>query len=173
MIAAALLNGKKVLFVAEKMAALEVVKRRLDRAGLGQFCLELHSHKTHKRKVLDDINARLVSQATMPTMEEIDAQILRYEDLKQQLNEYAALINNQWAQTGKTIHQILSGATRYRHKLDIDATALHIENLSGKQLDKVTQLRLRDQIVEFSRIYKEVREQVGLMQKYMSTLGAV
>ncbi|MGP0745453.1 cell division protein FtsK, partial [Escherichia coli] len=56
---------------------------------------------------------------------------------------------------------ILSGATRYRHKLDIDATALHIENLSGKQLDKVTQLRLRDQIVEFSRIYKEVREQVG------------
>ncbi len=46
------------------------------------------------------------------------------EDLKQQLNEYAALINNQWAQTGKTIHQILSGATRYRHKLDIDATAL-------------------------------------------------
>ena len=161
LIAAALLNGKKVLFVAEKMAALEVVKRRLDRAGLGQFCLELHSHKTHKRKVLDDINARLVSQATMPTMEEIDAQILRYEDLKQQLNEYAALINNQWAQTGKTIHQILSGATRYRHKLDIDATALHIENLSGKQLDKVTQLRLRDQIVEFSRIYKEVREQVG------------
>ncbi|WP_159189817.1 AAA domain-containing protein, partial [Escherichia coli] len=93
LIAAALLNGKKVLFVAEKMAALEVVKRRLDRAGLGQFCLELHSHKTHKRKVLDDINARLVSQATMPTMEEIDAQILRYEDLKQQLNEYAALIN--------------------------------------------------------------------------------
>ncbi|MGZ9927702.1 DUF4011 domain-containing protein, partial [Escherichia coli] len=92
--------GKKVLFVAEKMAALEVVKRRLDRAGLGQFCLELHSHKTHKRKVLDDINARLVSQATMPTMEEIDAQILRYEDLKQQLNEYAALINNQWAQPG-------------------------------------------------------------------------
>ncbi|MFW8194336.1 AAA domain-containing protein, partial [Klebsiella pneumoniae] len=53
LIAAALLNGKKVLFVAEKMAALEVVKRRLDRAGLGQFCLELHSHKTHKRKVLD------------------------------------------------------------------------------------------------------------------------
>lgn len=161
LIAAALLNGKKILFVAEKMAALEVVKHRLDRAGLGQFCLELHSHKTHKRKVLDDINARLESQATMPTMEEFDARILRYEDLKQQLNKYAILINAQWEQTGKTIHQILSGATRYRHKLDIDATALHIENFSSKQLDKVTQLRLSDQVVEFSRIYKEVREQVG------------
>ena len=93
LIAAALLNGKKVLFVAEKMAALEVVKRRLDRAGLGEFCLELHSHKTHKRKVLEDIEARMMRQATMPTTEEIDAQITRYEELKRQLNEYAALIN--------------------------------------------------------------------------------
>ena len=161
LIAAALLNGKKVLFVAEKMAALEVVKRRLDRAGLGEFCLELHSHKTHKRKVLEDIEARMMRQATMPTTEEIDAQITRYEELKRQLNEYAALINTPWELTGRTIHQILSGATRYRHKLDIDATALHIENLSGKKLDKVAQLRLSDQVVEFSRIYKEVREQVG------------
>src|SRR5690606_9080393 len=46
LIAAALAQGKRVLFVAEKMAALEVVKKRLDRAGLGEFCLELHSHKT-------------------------------------------------------------------------------------------------------------------------------
>ena len=161
LIAAALLNGKKVLFVAEKMAALEVVKRRLDRAGLGEFCLELHSHKTHKRKVLEDIEARMMHQATMPTTEEIDAQITRYEELKRQLNEYAALINTPWELTGRTIHQILSGATRYRHKLDIDAKALHIENLSGKKLDKVAQLRLSDQVVEFSRIYKEVREQVG------------
>ncbi|MGL5845821.1 MAG: DUF4011 domain-containing anti-phage protein Hhe [Aeromonas veronii] len=161
LIAAALLNGKKVLFVAEKMAALEVVKHRLDRAGLGDFCLELHSHKTHKRKVLEDIAARIAHQSTIPTTEEIDARILRYEDLKQKLNEYAVLINTQWEKTGKTIHQILSGATRYRHKLDIDANALHIENFSGKKLDAVTRLRLSEQVVEFSRIYKEVREQVG------------
>ncbi|HCB1058942.1 TPA: DUF4011 domain-containing protein, partial [Klebsiella pneumoniae] len=59
LIAAAMLNGKKVLFVAEKLAALEVVKHRLDKAGLGDFCLELHSHKSHKRKVLEDIQKRL------------------------------------------------------------------------------------------------------------------
>lgn len=47
-IAAALAKGQRVLFVAEKIAALEVVKKRLDDAGLGEFCLELHSTKAKK-----------------------------------------------------------------------------------------------------------------------------
>lgn len=51
MIAAALHQGKTVLFVSEKLAALEVVKRNLDAVGLGEFCLELHSHKTRKQEV--------------------------------------------------------------------------------------------------------------------------
>lgn len=50
-IAAALHQGKTVLFVSEKLAALEVVKRNLDGVGLGEFCLELHSHKTRKQEV--------------------------------------------------------------------------------------------------------------------------
>ena len=44
-IAANLAKGKSVLFVAEKAAALDVVKKRLDEAGLGDFCFELHSTK--------------------------------------------------------------------------------------------------------------------------------
>ena len=51
--------GKKVLFVAEKMAALEVVKRRLDGLGLGNACLELHSHKANKKEVLQELSATL------------------------------------------------------------------------------------------------------------------
>jgi DNA replication protein DnaC len=49
LIAEAIGRGKKVLFVSEKMAALEVVKRRLDEVGLGVACLELHSHKTNTK----------------------------------------------------------------------------------------------------------------------------
>ncbi|MCH5147817.1 MAG: DUF4011 domain-containing protein [Clostridiales bacterium] len=45
-IANALESGKRVLFVAQKQAALQVVKRRLEYIGLGEFCLELHSGKT-------------------------------------------------------------------------------------------------------------------------------
>jgi hypothetical protein len=55
LIASAVMDGKKVLFVAEKMAALEVVKRRLDAIGLGPICLEMHSNKVQKRAVLDEL----------------------------------------------------------------------------------------------------------------------
>lgn len=48
LIGVALAEGKSVLFVAEKLVALEVVKKRLDEVGLGHFVLELHSHKTNK-----------------------------------------------------------------------------------------------------------------------------
>lgn len=52
-IANAIGNGKRVLFVAEKMAALSVVKKRLDDIGLGDFCLELHSKLTAKTDVAE------------------------------------------------------------------------------------------------------------------------
>lgn len=64
LIAAALAEGERVLFVAEKMAALEVVKKRLDEAGLGPFCLALHSTKASKREVL---NAVAVARAARDT----------------------------------------------------------------------------------------------------------
>ena len=51
-IAECLAEGKSVLFVAEKAAALEVVKRRLTECGLGDAVLELHSRKASKRIVL-------------------------------------------------------------------------------------------------------------------------
>ncbi len=53
-IAELLVAEKSVLFVSEKMAALEVVKNRLDKCGLGDFCLELHSRKAKKREVLQE-----------------------------------------------------------------------------------------------------------------------
>ena len=52
---AAVLDGKRVLFVAEKMAALNVVYSNFERIGLHQLCLELHSHKARKKVVLEDL----------------------------------------------------------------------------------------------------------------------
>jgi hypothetical protein len=57
-IANALAVGKRVLFLAEKQAALEVVKRRLDRAKLGDFCLELHSDKVSPKTVVASLASR-------------------------------------------------------------------------------------------------------------------
>ncbi|MBL8748030.1 MAG: DUF3320 domain-containing protein [Planctomycetes bacterium] len=55
LIAQALANEKRVLFVAEKRAALEVVQRRLDEVGLGPFCIELHSSKSGPKAVLQQL----------------------------------------------------------------------------------------------------------------------
>ena len=59
MIANALYEGKRVLFVAEKQAALSVVKKRLDGIGIGEFCLELHSNKANKTDVLQKLTTTL------------------------------------------------------------------------------------------------------------------
>lgn len=59
MIANALYHGKRVLFVAEKMAALEVVQSRLEKIGLAPFCLELHSNKVTKQHFLSQMNTAL------------------------------------------------------------------------------------------------------------------
>ncbi|MGH9941679.1 MAG: DUF3320 domain-containing protein [Pyrinomonadaceae bacterium] len=59
LIAQALAAGKSVLFVAEKMAALQVVHSRLVSAGLGEFCLELHSTKASKRTVMRELKVAL------------------------------------------------------------------------------------------------------------------
>mgnify|MGYP002519388082 CR=1 FL=1 len=62
MIANALYQGQSVLFVAEKMAALEVVQKRLESIGIGPFCLELHSNKARKKAVLEQL--RKVTEVT-------------------------------------------------------------------------------------------------------------
>ena len=55
-IAECLAQGKRVLFVAEKAAALEVVQRRLRERGPRRFpVLELHSRKTSKAAVLAEL----------------------------------------------------------------------------------------------------------------------
>ncbi|MDI6719820.1 MAG: DUF3320 domain-containing protein [Methanomicrobiales archaeon] len=85
-IAESLARGKSVLFVSEKMAALQVVKSRLDRAGLGEFCLELHSRKTNKRKVLEELRRTL--ETDLLREESFEAEIARLEGLKEELNGY-------------------------------------------------------------------------------------
>ena len=59
LIAHTLAQGKTVLFVSEKLAALEVVHRRLVNIGLGPFCLELHSSKAKKTEVVQQLGKAL------------------------------------------------------------------------------------------------------------------
>ena len=59
MISNALFHGRRVLFVAEKMAALQVVQNRLAKIGLAPFCLEMHSNKVTKSHLLKQLASTL------------------------------------------------------------------------------------------------------------------
>ncbi|MBO5576114.1 MAG: DUF4011 domain-containing protein [Ruminococcus sp.] len=86
LIANALYNGKSVLFVAEKMAALSVVQNRLAKIGLDPFCLELHSNKAQKRAVLSQLEKTFeVGHIKAPA--EYEAQAKRVHELRCSLNE--------------------------------------------------------------------------------------
>ena len=91
LIAELLAEGKSVLFVSEKMAALDVVKDRLTSVGLGKFVLELHSHKTRRKKFLKELekatNVRAKSDLN------IDQTIRKLETLRRQLDDYSQIIH--------------------------------------------------------------------------------
>ena len=114
LISAALHSGKKVLFLAEKMAALEVVKSRLDDAGLGDFVLELHSSKAHTRNLVKGLNSRIQSSSPNQPPTDIEPKIEQLESLKQQLNEYVAILNEPASKAGRTINEVLWAAQNRR-----------------------------------------------------------
>ncbi|MGY1488254.1 DUF4011 domain-containing anti-phage protein Hhe [Methylobacillus pratensis] len=159
LIAACIANGQKVLFVAEKMAALNVVKSRLDKAHLGDFCLELHSHKTNKLKILGDLATRLAKQDQYISPNNIDADIARYEDHKEKLNSYVAKVNSIWGNTGQSIHQILQKATRLREELNIKPERLLIEGINGETATSIRQSELIDYSKMLENIYIQVSKQ--------------
>ncbi len=103
LIAEAIANGKRVLFVAEKMAALEVVKRNLDKVGLGDACLELHSHKMNKKAVVDELKRTLdLSQPKMPAIEQ---RLERMRTDRDRLNCYCEAVNTPIGESGITPFQ--------------------------------------------------------------------
>lgn len=159
LIAACIGNGKSVLFVAEKMAALNVVKDRLDKVGLGDFCLELHSHKTNKQNILADLGSRLQNHGEYREPGAIAADIARFEDLRKKLSDYAELINSEWSNTSLTLHQIFNKATRYREQLSLDPATLRIEGIHGENLTQVRQKELYDQADMLGHIYQQVAAQ--------------
>lgn len=122
-IAQALGDGKRVLFVAEKMAALEVVKRRLDAIGLGDNCLELHSHKANKKAVLEEL-ARTHNLAR-PRSNVYGGDFEAYAKLRQELNAYCEALHAPLNKTGFTPYETVGKLTRLQRILaDVPLPAL-------------------------------------------------
>ncbi|MDR8016372.1 DUF3320 domain-containing protein [Ectopseudomonas guguanensis] len=105
-IIAELIGQKKtVLFVAEKMAALEVVKRRLDESHLGDAVLELHSHKATKQSVLKELGRTLDQGRPLTKVGEEDLASLK--ELQDALNQYCEAVSSSAGASGLPFVDVL------------------------------------------------------------------
>lgn len=105
LIAQSVAQGRRVLFVSEKIAALDVVYRRLREVGLGEFCLEVHSSKARKTDVLAQLQSAwdakgVVDSATW------HAEADRLQALREGLNTYVERLHQRYTNGYSIYHAI-------------------------------------------------------------------
>ena len=128
--------GKTVLFVSEKSAALEVVKRRLDKKHLGDFCLECHSHKANKKGVIEELGRCL----SLPpeTYQDQTEDLNRLKGVKSTLNNYVQKLHMVQKPLSLSLFQVhgkLAGLDSVRTSLCIiqDVMNTDLESLTVDQ----------------------------------------
>lgn len=136
MIASLIGNGKKVLFVSEKQAALNVVYENLRRAGLDSFAVELHSHKANKKEFIED----LYKTAILPRYE-IKSDV---EDLKRKhamlstvLDTYRTKLHQKIDRLGMSLYDIYSAFL----KLEQPDVLYKIEEIESYGLDDLNSIK--------------------------------
>lgn len=93
LIAEAVGAGKTILFVAEKRAALEIVRRNLEKASLGEIVLELHSHKTNKKLFYDTLHKTM--ELGQPRTESIKNELNKLASARDRLSAYCHALHRQ------------------------------------------------------------------------------
>ncbi len=151
-IAECLVAGKRVLFVSEKMAALDVVKRRLDECGLGEFCLELHSHKANKRAVLEQLSMTLHRPRASQTPGD-PAFFYQLEERRKQLNSFVRALHSPLGALRLTPFQANGRLARLLNSPDIPAYIPKPLELAQEQFGEI--MRLLRQIAANDQIYSE------------------
>lgn len=145
MIANALFQGKSVLFIAEKMAALSVVQKRLASIGLAPFCLELHSNRAKKKDVLEQLDAALcVGRQASP--ENYVQQARRLGEARRELNDFVRELHAV-RPYGLTLYDAISRYEQLRDASDaLGVPAAYINDLTDERrlrfLDLLEQLRV-------------------------------
>ncbi len=137
MIAHNLALGRRVLFVAEKMAALDVVYRRLEEKGLGEFCLEVHSSKTSKMEVLKQLERAWDTRETL-SEDEWTREAAEVQRLRDRLNRVVKLLH-QRHDNGLTLHTAIGRVVR-----DADESTPKISWVDGTRHDEDEFSRMRD-----------------------------
>ncbi|HEX2950852.1 MAG TPA: DUF4011 domain-containing protein [Armatimonadota bacterium] len=128
--------GKTVLFVSEKRAALNVVYRRLVECGLGPFCLELHSNKSQRQEVLQQLRQPLNYIGSAPS-ETWQHEASRLAAARSELNRYVRSLHL-IRETGESVFYGISRLIGLH-----DAPSVKLRLLTTRTLDRVQLDELR------------------------------
>ena len=153
MIATALAKGKRVLFVAEKQAALRVVADRLRSAGFGPLLLELHGDRAVRSDVYDGIRDRLDCQVRHDSraLDDKRSELKRHRDL---LRRYLALVRVPLGELGVTAHDLAWREIRLRSRFkreQIVAMEARWSPADPKALDRATLIERRELLEQFGQ----------------------
>lgn len=134
LIAQLLAHGRSVLFVSEKRAALDVVRTRLEKVGLGPFCLELHSHQASKAAVMQQLRAtfEVVRTQTSDTWQRHAAELA---ESRGHLNAYAAALDAP-GPFGQSTRGTLASLFGKEDWPRLDLPAIDLAHLSTEQVAK-------------------------------------
>ena len=163
-IAAALAANKKVLFVAEKTAALDVVRSRLEAVGLGEFILPLMANRSGRQQVIQSIRERLAVGRLKPKIE-VAEKIKAFRSSRSRLAEYLEVLKSMIGETGLTVHEILGYELMSRQALQNwpDKVFKHSwpTTASLKQTDF-------DNLIDIARSIEAAAEEASLNREHWS-----
>lgn len=139
MIAEGLATGKKILFVSEKMAALQVVYRRLQDVGLADFCLPLHNYKANKKDILMQI-ASVLDIKRISVKREAFAELDEFFSIRNDINEYPAELHQVIFPLGMSCYEVYGEAVKLRNTRDI---SFEIPNIGTIDSTKFNEYKMR------------------------------
>lgn len=113
-IAMMIANGKRVLFVAEKMAALAVVKKKLEEMRLGDFCLELHSDGATSRHVFESLGKRL--EATFRNPQKLEMNRREIAEKQSQIADYLSATETLCGPHDEPLYELLWRIVDFRSR---------------------------------------------------------
>ena len=168
LIAVFLSQGKSVLFVAEKLAALEVVKNRMDGSGLGDFCFELHSTKIQKKAVAENLGERI--KKIYPSPDEIHLERQKLDECTSKIIEYLKSSTQKVQCVDKTFREVVGAYTYLKTLLPNILIEIPLdENESLIDWSNVNEQKIKDEAFQAKAYFaflKLIQEPYGVIENH-------
>jgi len=151
-IAECIAHGKSVLFVSDKMAALEVVYKRLSEVGLAHFCLELHSSKANKQQVVAELKRSLDENLVprkLPSAHEFE----RMTQYREALNGYVAALHEKRQYFQKSAYEVLSLISSLERVPFVPVGLTELGTLTPQKMQELEEL-----VSHLSKVWQVIEE---------------